>query len=66
MPALTLEVFLRIAAIMLPTVLACGWLMHLAGLWGPRYVMPPPPRKPPRKRPVDQGPETRFADLHSS
>lgn len=51
---------LVIAAIMLPTVLICTWLLNLAR--GPHYDIPPPPRRKPRKRPVDMGPETRMAD----
>jgi hypothetical protein len=53
-----------IAAIMVPTVLVCAWLLDWVRQ--PRYYLPPPPRKKPRKRPVDMGPETRFADRFPS
>jgi hypothetical protein len=49
-----------IAKIMLPTVLACAWLLHK--VLGTRYSMPPPPSSKTRKRPTDMGPETRMMD----
>ena len=54
-------VFLRIAMIMLAAMFLSSWLLHLAGLWIADKAAPHKP-KAPRKRPIDQGPETRLAD----
>jgi hypothetical protein len=55
------EALAYIAVIMMPVVLLCAWLLHKA-LWPPRYWVPPPAPKGGRKRPIDQGPETRLMD----